>query len=533
MRPDRADLLALGRLERRELGAPRRPLGPRVTEQLCERGGGRGPIPVEPDRRRGAGQLFGFDVDVDDRELARLVGPAKPLQLEPAADADQHVGLAPALESLGAAETEVVVAGDDPAAAAKRDDRRLQQLGQLEHLAARVERAAADHDHRVSRPLQQVRGALERGRVGERGDLAGVRVDERNGLGLVEHLPGHFERHRAWSSARGLAERLGEERRRRGRVLDAPRPLGQGAQRRQLVRELVQVPAAGAEELRGHLAGQADDRGARGVGGAERRARVQHARPGDDGVDPWFAGRFRVAERHVGGRLLVTRADDAERAAGALEGVEQAVDLRAGQREHGVHLVPEQRRHDRVTAGHRRCGAVGRHRARSRLLRDRPASRAAFHHARRRDPLAEAELGIERLRVAGVEPPAQVAVGTAVDDLAHQREAEPLPAVRRVDEHVGEIGQHRPVGDRAREADLSAAVVEPDHAQRAGDRALHHLARATARPVGLQRQVAEDVVEIDPRGVVVELVSARQLAAHLRRARRATARPRRRPRARR
>ena len=46
------------------------------------------------------------------------------------------------------------------------------------------------------------------------------------------------------------------------------------------------------------------------------------------------------------------------------------------------------------------------------------------------------------LRVAGVQAPAEVALGPAVDSLADQFDAEAAAAVGGVDEDVAEVGEH-------------------------------------------------------------------------------------------
>jgi hypothetical protein len=72
-----------------------------------------------------------------------------------------------------------------------------------------------------------------------------------------------------------------------------------------------------------------------------------------------------------------------------------------------------------------------------------------------------AELGVERLHVAGEEQPAAQALqlGMRLQRLEHlPRQA--LPAMRRQHEHVGEIGEGRAVGDHPGEGDLLAVRVE-------------------------------------------------------------------------
>ena len=89
-----------------------------------------------------------------------------------------------------------------------------------------------------------------------------------------------------------------------------------------------------------------------------------------------------------------------------------------------------------------------------------PAGRA-HHRARTRG--LEAEAAVELVRVAGVEDPGLVAVGPAVDHLAHELDTEPAPAVGGQDVDVGEVDVgHAEAGHRAAEPDLLAVAVEPD-----------------------------------------------------------------------
>src|SRR5206468_3688183 len=79
----------------------------------------------------------------------------------------------------------------------------------------------------------------------------------------------------------------------------------------------------------------------------------------------------------------------------------------------------------------------------------------------------------------------------------HQRRAdepgrEPLPAMRRQHEDVGEVSECRLVGDEAREADLRAALVQAE-AERMRDGALDELARDARRPVARGEEAVDDV----------------------------------------
>ena len=114
----------------------------------------------------------------------------------------------------------------------------------------------------------------------------------------------------------------------------------------------MQLSAAAADHHAGHLAGEAEDRGVDTPGGGQRGAGVQHAWAGHHRIGRGTAGRARIAQRHVGGGLLVARVDQAQRIGGAREGVEQAVGLHARQAKHGVNAVAQQAVNDRFAAGH-------------------------------------------------------------------------------------------------------------------------------------------------------------------------------------
>lgn len=93
---------------------------------------------------------------------------------------------------------------------------------------------------------------------------------------------------------------------------------------------------------RGNLAGDAEDRGIAGVGGRERRRRVQNPGAGHDQAHAWATGRLREAEGHVGGRLLMAGMDDLDRILRVVQRVEDPIELQAGQAEHGIDGVPAQ-----------------------------------------------------------------------------------------------------------------------------------------------------------------------------------------------
>ena len=89
------------------------------------------------------------------------------------------------------------------------------------------------------------------------------------------------------------------------RMVDPRGKLGQPAEDRQLVGDLVQQPEAAADQVGRDLPGDAQDRRIRRIGGGERRGRVQEPRPGHDGERAGPAARPRIAERHIRDRKSV------------------------------------------------------------------------------------------------------------------------------------------------------------------------------------------------------------------------------------
>ena len=106
------------------------------------------------------------------------------------------------------------------------------------------------------------------------------------------------------------------------------------------VRHFVQMAAPLAEILRRHLSGQAKHRLVRPECGEQRRTRVEHTGAGHHAEHAGPAGRSRIAIGHVAAGLFVAGADHLQLR--LLEGVEQAIDLRAGQAEHGVDAMRDQ-----------------------------------------------------------------------------------------------------------------------------------------------------------------------------------------------
>ena len=122
-------------------------------------------------------------------------------------------------------------------------------------------------------------------------------------------------------------------------MIDACSPFGQRAQCRQLVRQFVQLAATPADRLRGYLAGEAKHRRVAGISRAQGRRGIQHAGSRDHAIGAHSARGARVAKRHICGTLLVAGADQANPGAGAVDRIEEVIQLPAGQTEDGIHAV--------------------------------------------------------------------------------------------------------------------------------------------------------------------------------------------------
>ncbi len=148
------------------------------------------------------------------------------------------------------------------------------------------------------------------------------RIDD--GRGLRRHrVPAHLDGDRAGPAAGRVAKCAIDEPRCVAGRIDSPSVLDQRAQGRELVGQLVQMAASAAQKGRWDLPRETHDGRAVAHGRAQGRRGVQDAGPGNDREDSRAARRFRIAHRHVGGRLLVTRHDELD--VGAMEGVEERV----------------------------------------------------------------------------------------------------------------------------------------------------------------------------------------------------------------
>ena len=218
--------------------------------------------------------------------------------------------------------------GDDAAAAAEGNCRRIKHLGKLEDILARMDGAAADKNHRVLAGLDQRRGGLDAVRVGQWGGERAVDLCLADLGALGEHVPWHFQRCRPAAARQHFLKGPADHRGRDIGIFGAIRPFHESAERCELVGHFVQMAASLAEKLRRHLAGQAQHRFVAAEGGEQRGARIEHAGTRHHAEHARPSAGARVAESHIAAGLLVPRADYLE--LGLMEGIEQSVDLRAG-----------------------------------------------------------------------------------------------------------------------------------------------------------------------------------------------------------
>ena len=239
--------------------------------------------------------------------------------------------------------------GDDAAAAAEGYDRRVDHLGEFQNLLAGMDGAAADKNHRRLAAGNQHGRRLDTVRVGfwRREGIEHFCRAHLSALG--EDIPRHFQRHRSAAARQHFLERARHHRGRDVRIFDAVGPFHEGAQRRQLIRHLVQMAAAFAQKLRRHLTGQAQHRLVRPECGEQGRAGIEHAGSGHHAEHAGFSGGAGIAIGHVAAGLLMPRADHLQLR--LMEGIEQAVGLRAGQAEHGIDAMRDEAIDDRFAAG--------------------------------------------------------------------------------------------------------------------------------------------------------------------------------------
>ena len=95
-------------------------------------------------------------------------------------------------------------------------------------------------------------------------------------------------------------------------MVDALGPFGQATQQRQLIRQLMELPATLTDQMCLDIARDAQHRRRGPVSGAKRGARIEDTGPRNDGTHADAARRFGVAIRHVAGALFVARGHESQ-----------------------------------------------------------------------------------------------------------------------------------------------------------------------------------------------------------------------------
>ena len=286
------------------------------------------------------------------RRTAVVAAPFDDRMEEARADGERHVDPGPDVvaDLHGLGERMADVERAEPVLA--HDHRGLQHLAELAELRLGAEHAAADEDRRIPRRRRggspparsrrdRARAAVRRGHGCGRGPGGARGRDVRRNL----------DDDRPPAAAIQLPEGLVDDRRNGGRGVDPRLPFRHRGERPELVRDLVQEAEAAADMAGRDLAGDAKHRRIAGIGGRERRRRVEDARAGNHQAGAGTPGRLRIAEGHIGGRLLMARVDDPDRILDVVERVEDPVELQAGQAENGVDAVPRQRRDEDRRSG--------------------------------------------------------------------------------------------------------------------------------------------------------------------------------------
>ena len=125
-----------------------------------------------------------------------------------------------------------------------------------------------------------------------------------------------------------------------------------------LIVDLMQLPELAADIAIRDLSDQRQHRRIHRIGGQQRGARVEQARPRHHGASLRLAGRQRRAKRHVGRALFVARVNGADAVLRLEQRIEQMIVLDARQRIDRVEPMRDEARNDRLGGGHLRHGRV-------------------------------------------------------------------------------------------------------------------------------------------------------------------------------
>ncbi len=245
---------------------------------------------------------------------------------------------------------------DDASPAAKRYHRGADAFRQRQDLRRRMQRTAANPDHRRLRRVQQLRQRLDLFRVRFGIGESRQRLLRRDLRRRGELIPRHLQRHRTAPPRHHFLERPGDQMRRLRRMFDPIRPFHQGPHGRELVGQFVQLAPAAADHEPRHLPGQAQHWRVHAPGGGQRGGGVQHAGPGDHGIGRRAAGGAGIAKRHVSRCLFMAGVDQPDTVGCPGQRIEQPIRLHARQPEHRIDSVPDKAIDDRFSAGHARHG---------------------------------------------------------------------------------------------------------------------------------------------------------------------------------
>ncbi len=285
-------------------------------------------------------RLVGVDVDPHHLELV-VDAPVAVLDEEARADRQHGVGVLPQAMADRHVDGQPMRGGDDAAAAPVGRDRRFQHLGDMDHLGAGIERAAAQHEDRPLGIAEDLCRGFDRLVVDDLRRQGQRRVGQRHFAALGPGVERAFQRDGTRPARGRLPDRLADQGRRFLRPADALRPFGDVAHQAELVVDLVQMAVALVDVGLRDLADQPDHRRVHAVGREHRGTRVQQAGAGHHAEGLRLAGRKRGAQRHVGRGLLVARMDHPQAIGCVVEGVEQRVLVQAGQGIDRIEAVAE------------------------------------------------------------------------------------------------------------------------------------------------------------------------------------------------
>ena len=294
--------------------------------------------------------MLGVDVDADEADLV-VAAPFDDRMEEARADGERDVYRRPEIIADLHRRGQRMADVDRAGAMLAHDNRRLKHFGQLQQLGLGAEHATADENRRVPGLAEKPRGAFDFVRVGFW--LRQRHADRvvRGGPARRGDIRRDLDHDRPPAAAGHLPERFRHDLRGFGHGVDPPLPFGDRCQRPLLMRDLVQEAEPAFDVGRGYLPGDAKHRAVAGVGGGEGRGRIEDARPRNHQACADPAARLRVAERHVGRRLLMARVDDVDRRATRVERVEDVIELQPGQAEYRQGAVRLERADQSLGAG--------------------------------------------------------------------------------------------------------------------------------------------------------------------------------------